>query len=95
MNTTCMSYAFCCFFLCDNVVQSVKTVFTGSGCDIDDYGSHSAFRAHRIHVMLKFSFNSNTFIVINTADEFCKPFADKLVQSTMFALYSHIKVPRY
>ena len=46
-------HVFCCvfFFLCDNVVQSVRAVFTGSGCDTDDNGSHSAFGARKIHIL--------------------------------------------
>lgn len=44
MNTSCTCLA---FSLYHNVVQSAKAVFTGSGCDTVDNGSHSAFRAHK------------------------------------------------
>lgn len=61
---------FCFFLLCNNVLQSVKAVFTGSGCDTDDNGSHSAFRAHKIHTLYKFSLFQ--FQHFNKKTNFCQ-----------------------
>lgn len=52
-NSSCTLFFSSCFFFptCNSVAQSAKAVFTGSGCKTGDNKPHSAFRAHKMHIL--------------------------------------------